>query len=95
MRLKRAGREWLKFATTDPEIGDLSVSFDERETWHPLEAVIPPSPTRSRVLVAGPDASGNPPNTVVVTAGTHRISLRMVAGSEVIIREAPDHLIVE
>lgn len=89
MRLSYNGREHLDVTTTDSTGGTLDVTFDGGTTWHPMEIV---DTTHARVLIAGPGATGNPPETVVLQPGRYPVSVRLTRYAEQIVREVEETL---
>lgn len=82
------GREymtWPVVADVDPAPA-IQLSVDGGETWHATEPVA----GGIRALVAGPDATGNPANTIVLGVGVNRFTARAVDNPEVVIRGAGD-----
>lgn len=84
MRLDTRGREYAKWdLASAPAETSLEVTFDGA-TWHPL--------TRDgdtvSALVAGPDATDNPADAVVLPAGRSHVLIRSTANPEVLVREA-------
>jgi hypothetical protein len=53
--------------------------------WMPPPRMNPADAEWFRVLVAGPDATGNPPGTIVVTTSS-RVFIRVSAGDEIDIK---------
>lgn len=88
VRIPAAGREYLTWDLTGLPAGvtsGLDVTFDDGATWHPAEIV----DGDARLLVAGPDATGNPPGTVALTTtGRLRPQMRLVDNPEIVIRGA-------
>jgi hypothetical protein len=92
MRLDdRAGREYVFHADpsgtgfadlTDP----LEVSFDGGLTWRQTEWDGIGTSRRVRYLIAGPEATNNPPGTIVLPGGVSAPRLRALANPEVVIR---------
>ena len=89
MRISYSGREHLDVETTDSTGGTLDITFDGGTTWHDMEVV---DPTHARVLVAGPGATGNPPETIVLGPGRYPVSIRLTRGVESVIREVEEPL---
>jgi hypothetical protein len=86
MRLPSAGREYATWTVTSSEEGiALEATFDDGTTWHPLETI---DATTFRALIAGPDATTNPPGTIVLTLGRHFGQIRATDTPEIIIRDA-------
>ncbi len=84
MKLHRSGREYFTFpvvADVDP-VPAISLSADNGLTWHPTEAVT----GGIRILIAGPDATGNPDGTLVLPSGVAELIARAVDSPEVVIR---------
>ena len=87
MRLPRDGRELITWPVTGAPDGiTVEVRFPPAATWHPAETVT----DGARLLVAGPDATSNPAGTVVLPVGYTLPALRVVAGSEVVVRDSAD-----
>jgi hypothetical protein len=82
MHMDRRGREWVSWDIDGPA-GDVEVTFDGA-TWHPLER----DQNTVRILVAGPDATGNPAGTVALPLGRSLAVLRLVDNPEVLVRRA-------
>lgn len=79
------GREWFTWpvvSDVDP-VPAIELSIDG-QAWHPTE----PVSGGIRALVAGPDAEGNPPDTIVLRRGVNSILARAVDNPEVVIRGA-------
>lgn len=85
------GREYLTFDVNDSS-GVLTVSFDDEVTWHPLSPI---DATSVKCLVAGPEATSNPVEAIVLPAGSHEIWLAREVGTERLVRQAPDRIDVE
>lgn len=82
-RMFAASREYLKWdLTAAPTGAALEVTFDDGATWHPTTRT---ADTVS-VLVAGPAATDNPTDTVVLPAGVHTAMVRLADTPEVVIR---------
>jgi hypothetical protein len=79
MELQRWERKYVPWAITAPTGAVLEVTFDDAVTWYPLTV----ADGYARVLVAGPDATGNPAGTVVLGAGQdHRAHVRATVPPE-------------
>lgn len=80
MVIDALGREpatWSSI-TGVPLEAELSVTFDEGTTWHPL---IRTDLTTAWLWVAGPEAEGNPAGTVVLNYGDNHAKIRAVDGN--------------
>lgn len=86
MDLDRTAREYVTWPLTGlPEdyTSGFEVSIDNRATWHPVDVIN----GAARALLAGPDATSNPPAAIVFpAAGTYRPALRLVDTPETILR---------
>lgn len=89
MYLPPNGREYYRLAiATDPPITatDWEASFDAGATWHAAEA---DGATGARWLLAGPNATGNPVGTVVISAPRTKPLIRAIDNPEILVRAAP------
>ncbi len=87
MTLDIAAREyyvWPVVADVDP-VPAIQLSTDGIE-WHDTEPVT----GGVRALLAGPEATGNPADTVVLRDGVNRFLARAVDNPEVVIRGGGD-----
>jgi hypothetical protein len=83
LRLSAEGREYASWTVTGADADTtLAVTFDDGAAWHDLEV----TGTTARVLVAGPDATGNPTGTVVLAAGRNVAKIRATDNPEVVVR---------
>lgn len=82
-----AGEWWAE--TTDPVW--LAVAADLGIT---VADVLAGTAGIARFLVAGPDATGNPPGTIVLTAGAHEPRVRFSDSPELIVRD-PGTIVVK
>lgn len=82
MKLPRAGREYITGTVTGlPEGAPVEVSTDGT-TWLPGER----DGDQVRVLVAGPDVTGNPAGTLSLALGRTLLQVRAIENPEIIIR---------
>lgn len=83
MILNRAGRETAHFPyTADVDVTAENVEVNLNGTWWDAEV----TPTEITLLVAGPDAVGNPAGTAVLALGQNRALVRFPDSPEVVIR---------
>lgn len=87
MKLPQSGREYAVFPLPEGVAldADLTVSFDDGDTWHKLTR---PDANTARILVAGPQATANPAETVTLRKGTNRALVRLTVNHETVIRAA-------
>lgn len=87
MKLPASGREYAVFPLPEgvQMDADLTVSFDGGATWHKLSR---PDAHTARILVAGPQATENPADTVILPKGTSRALVRLTENHESVIRAA-------
>lgn len=90
MKLDRRAREYAYWDLSEAPDGALDITFDGI-TWHPLTR----EGNTVRVLVAGPDAQGNPAGTVVLPGPItgsgqrrHIATIRAADGAQILIRDA-------
>ncbi|RHA43671.1 hypothetical protein [Cellulomonas rhizosphaerae] len=85
MKLDPASREYATWPLAAiPDGGGLEVTFDEGATWHGLTVI----DDEARILIAGPDATGNPGETVVLPRGFHYPRIRATISPELLVRAA-------
>ena len=85
MILSRAGREYAHLPyTADADMTGLDVEVGVNGAWYDADDV---TLTEVIVLVAGPDAAGNPDGTIVLRAGVNRLQVRFPDNPEIIIRD--------
>jgi hypothetical protein len=83
MNLDRRAREYVTFALTDtPGSGTLEITFNNGTTWTAVTA----AGGQVQVLLAGPDATSNPVETIVLAAGRNIAKFRATASPQVLIR---------
>lgn len=87
MNMSPEGREWVYWVLGDAPDGGLEVSFDRGVVWHPLERDTEAG--TARILLAGPEAEDNPPETVVLPLGRTVPLIRSTHDPEVLVRESP------
>lgn len=86
MNIPYNGREYVKFPLSGVgSDADMHVSFDRGETWHRLTMA---DGKTAAALVAGPGATENPENTVVLRPGTNWALVRLRSMPEDVIRPA-------
>lgn len=95
MLLDHDGRERARFSTVPASSSPLSVTFDRGLHWSSLIPGVVDTldnwtadvdGTIHTVMVAGPNATGNPVDTVVLPVGITLTKVVDVFGSEIIIR---------
>lgn len=83
MNLDRRAREYVVFTLTDiPVGGTLEVTFDDGAAWTAVTAVN----GEVTILLAGPDATGNPAEAIALTSGRKTAKFRSTISPQVLIR---------
>lgn len=92
MNLDKRARENVDIPLTDiPAGGTLHITFDNGTTWTAVTAVA----GEVTVLLAGPDATGNPGGTFVLPLGRSIPKFRSTVGDEILIRTSSGAIDVE
>ena len=85
MTITARGREYASWTVTGiSDVTGLEAQFD-LGTWGPMER---PTIGTCRVLVAGPLALVNPPDTIVLSVARHTVAIRATDTPEIVIRDA-------
>jgi hypothetical protein len=80
------GREYITWPITGADPGT-ALEASTGGDWFPLER---PTTTTARILAAGPEATGNPPGTLVLAIGRNRVTIRATDTPELVIRSGGD-----
>lgn len=89
MNLDREGREYIYWDMENLPGGEFDISFNDTD-WYPMERV---NDTSVRVLVAGPEAVGNPDGTPVLSPIVSHAKIRYRGTPEIVVRDAGEFVI--